>query len=412
MKRRVVVTGLGAVTPIGNTVEEFWTGIRNGKVGIGEITKFDTTDYKVKLAAEVKDFSVKERIDAKSARRMAAFSQYACAAAKEAYEASGLAIEKEDPFRAGVIIGSGIGSLEEVEKAYEKILTKGPSRCNPLMIPLMISNMAAGNVSIQLGFRGKCSNVVTACASGTHCIGDAFRAIQYGDAEMMLAGGTESCICPTGVTGFMKLTALSEASDPLRASIPFDKDRQGFVLGEGTGVVMLEELEHARARGAKIYAELAGYGATGDAYHITSPAEDGSGAAKAMTLAMEEGGICPSQVDYINAHGTSTHHNDLYETRAIRMALKEAADQVVVNSTKSMIGHLLGAAGGVEFVTCVKSIEDGYIHQTMGTKEPGEGCDLNYAIGAPVEKELNYVLTNSLGFGGHNASLLLKKFDR
>lgn len=412
MKRRVVVTGLGAVTPIGNTVEEFWTGIRNGKVGIGEITKFDTTDYKVKLAAEVKDFSVKERIDAKSARRMAAFSQYACAAAKEAYEDSGLAIEKEDPFRAGVIIGSGIGSLEEVEKAYEKILTKGPSRCNPLMIPLMISNMAAGNVSIQLGFRGKCSNVVTACASGTHCIGDAFRAIQYGDAEMMLAGGTESCICPTGVTGFMNLTALSEASDPLRASIPFDKDRQGFVLGEGTGVVMLEELEHARARGAKIYAELAGYGATGDAYHITSPAEDGSGAAKAMTLAMEEGGICPSQVDYINAHGTSTHHNDLYETRAIRMALKEAADKVVVNSTKSMIGHLLGAAGGVEFVTCVKSIEDGYIHQTMGTKEPGEGCDLNYAIGAPVEKELNYVLTNSLGFGGHNASLLLKKFDR
>lgn len=412
MKRRVVVTGLGAVTPIGNAVEEFWTGIRNGKVGIGEITKFDTTDYKVKLAAEVKDFSVKERIDAKSARRMAAFSQYACAAAKEAYEDSGLAIEKEDPFRAGVIIGSGIGSLEEVEKAYEKILTKGPSRCNPLMIPLMISNMAAGNVSIQLGFRGKCSNVVTACASGTHCIGDAFRAIQYGDAEMMLAGGTESCICPTGVTGFMNLTALSEASDPLRASIPFDKDRQGFVLGEGAGVVMLEELEHARARGAKIYAEVAGYGATGDAYHITSPAEDGSGAAKAMTLAMEEGGICPSQVDYINAHGTSTHHNDLYETRAIRMALKEAADQVVVNSTKSMIGHLLGAAGGVEFVTCVKSIEDGYIHQTMGTKEPGEGCDLNYAIGAPVEKELNYVLTNSLGFGGHNASLLLKKFDR
>lgn len=412
MKRRVVVTGLGAVTPIGNTVEEFWTGIRNGKVGIGEITKFDTTDYKVKLAAEVKDFSVKERIDAKSARRMAAFSQYACAAAKEAYEDSGLAIEKEDSFRAGVIIGSGIGSLEEVEKAYEKILTKGPSRCNPLMIPLMISNMAAGNVSIQLGFRGKCSNVVTACASGTHCIGDAFRAIQYGDAEMMLAGGTESCICPTGVTGFMNLTALSEASDPLRASIPFDKDRQGFVLGEGAGVVMLEELEHARARGAKIYAEVAGYGATGDAYHITSPAEDGSGAAKAMTLAMEEGGVCPSQVDYINAHGTSTHHNDLYETRAIRMALKEAADQVVVNSTKSMIGHLLGAAGGVEFVTCVKSIEDGYIHQTMGTKEPGEGCDLNYAIGVPVEKELNYVLTNSLGFGGHNASLLLKKFDR
>lgn len=411
MKRRVVVTGLGAVTPIGNTVEEFWTGIKNGKVGIGKITRFDTKDYKIKLAAEVKGFSAKERLDAKSARRMATFSQFACAAAKEAYEDSGIEIEKEDPFRAGVIIGSGIGSLEEVEKAYEKILTKGPSRCNPLMIPLMISNMAAGNVSIQLGFKGKCSNVVTACASGTHCIGDAFRAIQYGDAEMMLAGGTESCICPTGVTGFMNLTALSESDDPLRASIPFDKDRQGFVLGEGAGVVMLEKLEHAKKRGAKIYAEVMGYGATGDAYHITSPAEDGSGAAKAMSLAMEEGGICPSQVDYINAHGTSTHHNDLFETRAIRMALGEAADKVIVNSTKSMIGHLLGAAGGVEFVTCVKSIEDGYIHQTMGTKESGEGCDLNYAIGAPIEKELNYVLTNSLGFGGHNATLLLKKFD-
>ena len=353
MKRRVVVTGLGAVTPIGNTVEEFWTGIKNGKVGIGKITRFDTKDYKIKLAAEVKGFSAKERLDAKSARRMATFSQFACAAAKEAYEDSGIEIEKEDPFRAGVIIGSGIGSLEEVEKAYEKILTKGPSRCNPLMIPLMISNMAAGNVSIQLGFKGKCSNVVTACASGTHCIGDAFRAIQYGDAEMMLAGGTESCICPTGVTGFMNLTALSESDDPLRASIPFDKDRQGFVLGEGAGVVMLEELEHAKKRGAKIYAEVIGYGATGDAYHITSPAEDGSGAAKAMSLAIEEGGICPSQVDYINAHGTSTHHNDLFETRAIRMALGEAADQVIVNSTKSMIGHLLGAAGGVEFVTCL-----------------------------------------------------------
>lgn len=410
MKRRVVVTGLGAVTPIGNTVEEFWTGIRNGTVGISEITRFDTEGYKVKLAAEVKAFSAKERLDARSARRMATFSQYACAAAKEAYEDSGLDIEKEDPFRAGVIIGSGIGSLEEIEKAYGKILTKGPSRCNPLMIPLMISNMAAGNVSILLGFKGKCSNVVTACASGTHCIGDAFRAIQYGDAEVMLAGGTESCICPTGVTGFMNLTALSESDDPLQASLPFDRDRKGFVLGEGAGVVMLEELEHARKRGARIYAEVTGYGATGDAYHITSPAEDGSGAAKAMELAMEEGGIGPFQVDYINAHGTGTHHNDLFETRAIRMALGEAADQVVVNSTKSMIGHLLGAAGGVEFVACVKTIQDGYIHQTMGTKNPGEGCDLNYAIGAPVEKEVHYVLTNSLGFGGHNATLLLKKY--
>ena len=411
MKRRVVVTGLGAVTPIGNTVASFWEGIKEGKVGIGEITKFDTTDYKVKLAAEVKGFVAKERMDVKSAKRMETFAQYAVAAAKEAYEDSGLDIAKEDAFRAGVIVGSGIGSLETVEREYKKIEEKGPGRVHPLMVPLMISNMAAGNISIQLGFRGKCTNVVTACASGTNCIGDAFRAIQYGDADMMLAGGAESCICPTGVAGFTGLTALSASTDPMRASIPFDKDRDGFVLGEGAGVVMLEELEHAKARGAKIYAELAGYGATGDAYHITSPAEDGSGAAKAMTLAMEEGGVKPSQIDYINAHGTSTHHNDLFETRAIHVAMGEAAKDVVVNSTKSMIGHLLGAAGGVEFITCVKSIEEGFIHQTVGMKEADPECDLNYAIGAPVEKEVNYVLTNSLGFGGHNATLLLKKYE-
>ena len=411
MKRRVVVTGLGAVTPIGNTVEEFWAGIRAGKVGIGEITRFDTTDYKVKVAAEVKDFVAKERMDFKAARRMEPFSQYAVAAALEAYEDSGLDISKEDPFRAGVIVGSGIGSLQEVEREYEKILSRGPSRVNPLMVPLMISNMAAGNISIQLGFKGKCTSVVTACATGTNCIGDALRAIQYGDADIMLAGGTESCICPTGVAGFTSLTALSTGTDPMRASIPFDKDRNGFVLGEGAGVVILEELEHAKNRGAKIYAELCGYGATGDAYHITSPAEDGSGAAKAMTLAMEEGGVTPAEVDYINAHGTSTHHNDLFETRAIKAAFGEAAGDVVINSTKSMIGHRLGAAGGVEFITCVKTIQDGFIHQTMGTKEADEECDLNYAIGAPVEKEVRCALTNSLGFGGHNATLLLKKYE-
>ena len=411
MKRRVVVTGLGAVTPIGNTTEEFWQGIKEGKVGIGEITRFDTIDYKVKVAAEVKGFVAKERMDMKAAKRMETFSQYAVAAAREAYEDSGLDIEKEDPFRAGVIVGSGIGSLETVEREYTKIQTKGPGRVHPLMVPLMISNMAAGNISIQLGFRGKCTNVVTACATGTNCIGDAFRAIQYGDADIMIAGGTESCICPTGVAGFTALTALSTSTDPMRASIPFDKDRDGFVLGEGAGVVMLEELEHAKARGAKIYAELAGYGATGDAYHITSPAEDGSGAAKAMTLAMEEGGVEPSRIDYINAHGTSTHHNDLFETRAIHLAMGDEAKNVVVNSTKSMIGHLLGAAGGVEFITCVKTIEEGFIHQTVGTKEADPECDLNYAIGAPVEKEVKYALTNSLGFGGHNATLLLKKYE-
>ncbi|MGN1166503.1 MAG: beta-ketoacyl-ACP synthase II [Lachnospiraceae bacterium] len=411
MKRRVVVTGLGAVTPIGNTVEEFWNGIKEGKVGIGEITKFDTTDYKVKVAAEVKDFVAKDHMDTKAAKRMEPFSQYAVAAALEAFEDSGLDMEKEDPFRAGVIVGSGIGSLETVEREYAKIQTKGPGRVHPLMVPLMISNMAAGNISIQLGFRGKCTNVVTACATGTNCIGDAFRAIQYGDADIMIAGGTESCICQTGVAGFTALTALSTSEDPMRASIPFDKDRNGFVLGEGAGVVILEELEHAKARGAKIYAELAGYGATGDAYHITSPAEDGSGAAKAMTLAMEEGNVTPDQIDYINAHGTSTHHNDLFETRAIHVAMGEAAKDVVVNSTKSMIGHLLGAAGGVEFITCVKTIQEGFIHQTVGTTEVDPECDLNYAIGAPVEKDVNYVLTNSLGFGGHNATLLLKKYE-
>lgn len=412
MKRRVVVTGLGAVTPIGNTVEEFWMGIKEGKVGIGEITKFDTTDYKVKIAAEVKDFVAKERMDFKAAKRMEPFSQYAVAAAKEACEDAEFDITKEDPFRAGVIIGSGIGSLQEVEKEYDKIKTRGPGRVNPLMVPLMISNMAAGNVSIQLGFRGKCTNVVTACASGTNCIGDAFRAIQYGDADVMVAGGTESCICPTGVAGFTSLTALSTSTDPMRASIPFDKNRDGFVLGEGAGVVFLEELEHAKKRGAKIYAEIAGYGATGDAYHITSPAEDGSGAAKAMELAMEEGNVTPEQIDYINAHGTSTHHNDLFETRAIKLALgDEAAKNVVVNSTKSMIGHLLGAAGGVECVVCVKTIQDGFIHQTVGTTETDEECDLDYAVGAPVEKDVNYVLTNSLGFGGHNATLLLKRYE-
>ena len=411
MKRRVVVTGLGAVTPIGNTVEEFWQNIKDGTVGIGEITRFDATDYKVKLDAEVKNFDATQRMDKKAAKRMERFSQYAVAAAKEALEDSGICMEKEDAFRAGVIVGSGIGSLSIVESEYEKILDGKVNRVNPLMVPRMISNMAAGNISIQLGLRGKCTNVVTACASGTHCIGDAFRAIQYDDADIMFAGGTESCICPTGIAGFQALTALTKETDPLRASIPFDKERDGFVLGEGAGVVVLEELEHAKNRGAHIYAEVVGYGATGDAFHITSPCEDGSGAAKAMELAMKEADVLPTQIDYINAHGTGTHHNDLYETRAIKLALGEDAYHTVINSTKSIIGHLLGAAGGVEFVVCAKSIEENYIHQTMGTKEPDEECDLNYAIGAPVEKEVNYVLTNSLGFGGHNATLLLKKYE-
>ena len=411
MKRRVVVTGLGAVTPVGNTVEEFWSSVREGKVGIGPITKFDTSEYKVKLAAEVKGFSAKERMDFKAAKRMEPFAQYAVAAAKEAFEDAKIDMSQENPYRAGVIVGSGIGSLQAVETNYEKILQKGPSRVNPLMVPLMISNMAAGNISIRLGLRGKCTNVATACASGSHCIGDAFRAIQYGDADIMVAGGAESAISPTGLAGFTALTALSTSEDPTCASRPFDKDRDGFVLGEGAGIIVLEELEHAKARGAKIYAELAGYGATADAWHITSPAEDGEGAAMAMKLAMREAGVRAEQIDYINAHGTSTHHNDLFETIAIKSALGDAAKDVVVNSTKSMIGHLLGAAGGVEFVTIVKSVEEGFIHQTVGTENVDEECDLNYAVGAPVEKEIRYAMSNSLGFGGHNATLLIKKYE-
>ena len=411
MKRRVVITGMGAVTPIGNTAEAFWNSVKEGKNGIGEITKFDTTDYKVKIAAEVKGFVAKERMDFKASKRMETFSQYAVAAAKEACEDAGFRIENEDPYRCGVIIGSGVGSLQQVEKACATIEQKGPGRVAPLLVPLMISNMAAGNVSIQLGLKGKCTNVVTACATGTNCIGDALRAVQYGDADVMFAGGTESCICPTAVAGFTGLTALTTANDPARASIPFDKDRGGFVLGEGAGVVVLEELEHAKARGAKIYAELVGYGATGDAFHITSPAEEGSGAAKAMELAMEEAGIEPSDVQYINAHGTGTHHNDLFETYAIKKAFGDAAYELVINSTKSMIGHLLGAAGAVECIAAVKAIQEGFIHQTIGTTVTDEECDLNYAVGAPVEKEIRYAISNSLGFGGHNASLLIKKYE-
>ena len=409
--RRVVVTGMGAVTPIGIGVEAFWENVKKKTLGFGEITRFDTTDYKVHIAAEVKDFAGKNYMDFKAAKRMELFCQYAVAAAKEAFEQAGLDMEKEDPFRVGCSIGSGIGSLQAAETACHKIAEKGPSRVNPLLVPLMISNMAAGNVSIQLGLKGKSLNVVTACATGTHSIGEAYRSIQCGDADVMLAGGTEASICPVGVAGFTALTALSTVDDPEKCSLPFDKNRSGFVMGEGSGVVVLEELEHARQRGAKILAEVVGYGATSDAYHITSPAEDGSGAAKAMELALEEAGVKKEELMYINAHGTGTHHNDLFETRAIKLAFGEAAKNVCINSTKSMTGHLLGAAGGVEFVVCAKSVEEGYIHQTMGTKETDEECDLDYTIGAPKEKDVVYAMSNSLGFGGHNASILIKKYE-
>lgn len=410
-KRRVVVTGMGIVSPIGNSVDTFWENVKKQTVGIKKIDRFDVTDFKTKLAAQVDDFDPSQFMDAKAARRMELFSQYAVAATKQALDQSGMDLEKEDLNRFGVCVGSGIGSLQSMENAHTKLVEKGPRRIPPMLVPLMITNMAAGNVSIQFGLKGKCTNIVTACATGTHSIGEAARYIQYGDADMMVAGGTEAAVCPIGVGGFAALTALTSAEDPKRASIPFDKERSGFVMGEGAGVVVLEEYEHAKARGAKILAEVVGYGATSDAFHITSPAEDGEGAARAMSLAVEEAGIKPEQVDYINAHGTSTHHNDLFETMAIKKTFGEHAYELNVNSTKSMIGHCLGAAGAIEFIVCVKSVMENYIHATVGYEVPDEECDLNYTKEPCTDKIVNYALSNSLGFGGHNASLLVKKFE-
>lgn len=409
MKRRVVVTGLGAITPIGNSVEEFWDGIKQGKIGFGPITYFDTTDYKCKLAAEVKDFNPEEYMDKKTARRMEKFCQYAVAAAGEAIKDAALDMEKEDPYMVGCAIGSGVGSLQAMEREYTRLKDRGPSKVSPMLVPLMITNMAAGNVSIMYNLKGKSINVVTACATGTNSIGEAFRTIQYGDADVMVAGGTEGSIAEIGVAGFASLTALSTSEDPARCSIPFDKDRDGFVMGEGAGVVILEELEHAKKRGARIYAEVLGYGCSSDAYHITSPAEDGMGAATAMTNAVKDANIDMNQISYINAHGTSTHYNDLFETRAIKAAFGDHAKDIKINSTKSMIGHLLGAAGAVEFITCVKEVEENYIHETVGLNECEEEMDLDYCKMSSNE-EVNYALSNSLGFGGHNASLVIGKY--
>ena len=409
--RRVVVTGMGAVTPLGNTVEEFWANIKAGKVGIGPITKFDTTEYRAKVAGEVKDFKPDEYMDFKTAKRMEPFSQYAAAAALMAVKDSGVEIEKEDAYRCGVIVGCGVGSMQATEREHKRLLDFGPNKIGPLYIPLMISNMAAGNIAIVTGFKGKNIDVVTACASGTNSIGEAFRSIQNNEADVILAGGTEAAICPMGVAGFCALKALSFSEDPMKASIPFDKNRDGFVLGEGAGVIVLEEYEHAKARGAKIYAEMVGYGATCDAYHITSPEESGIGAAHAMMAAIADAGIEPSEVDYINAHGTSTHHNDLFETRAIKTALGDAAKNVKINSTKSMTGHLLGAAGAIEAIVLAKSVQEGFIHQTMGSSETEEEMDLNYCFGTSYEQDVKYAMSNSLGFGGHNASIIMKHFE-
>ena len=411
MKERVVVTGMGVITPIGNSVEEFWSGVKEGKTGFDKITYFDTEGYRASLAAQVKGFNAADYMDRKTAKRMELFCQYAVAASKEAIENAGLDMEKEDPFRGGVCVSSSIGSLQIMEKEEKRLIEKGAGRVAPLLVPMMISNMASGNVSIAFGCRGKSLNVVTACATGSHSIGEAYRSIQAGEVDVMIAGGAEAAICPIGIAGFSSLTALTSSDDPKRASIPFDKERSGFVMGEGAGVVVLESLSHAKARGAKILAEVAGYGATSDAFHITSPCEDGSGAAKSMELAMAEAGVTPKEVSYINAHGTSTHHNDLFETRAIKLAFGDEAYRVPVSSTKSMVGHLLGAAGAVEFITCVKSIEDSYIHPTVGYKVKDEECDLNYVPGEGIHGEVRVALSNSLGFGGHNATLAVKKFE-
>lgn len=410
MSRRVVITGLGAITPIGNNVDDFYAGIKEGRIGFDNISRFDITDFRVKIAAEVKDFAPENYMDKKAARRMEPFCQYAVAAAGEAIKDSGLEIEKEDPFMVGCAISSGVGSLQLFEKEHTRQLEKGGDKVAPLFIPMFISNMAAGNVSITYGLKGKNINVVTACASGTNSVGEAFRTIQYGDADVMLAGGSEASITPMGIAGFSSLNALSVSDDKTRCSIPFDKDRNGFVMGEGAAILVLEELEHALKRGAKIYAEVVGYGCSADAYHITSPDETGEGAARAMLNACNDAKVPTDDIDYINAHGTSTHHNDLFETKAIKLTFGEHAYDIMINSTKSMTGHLLGAAGAIELVACAKELEDGFVHATVGLKETEEEMDLDYCKESR-NADIRYALSNSLGFGGHNACVLLKKWS-
>ena len=411
MDRRVVVTGMGAVTPLGCTVDTFWEGLKNGKCGIDLIQKFDTTDFKVKVGAEVKDFDPELYMSKKDVKRNDPYAVYALAAAVQAFDDSGLDMEKEDAAKVGVIVGSGIGGLMTMQEQVIRLHEKGPSRVSPLFIPMTISNMAAGNIAIRLGAKGVCENIVTACATGTNCIGTAFRDIKHGYLDACIAGGAEASISEIGVAGFTNLTALSTTEDPKDACKPFDKDRNGFVMGDGSGILILEELEHAKARGAKIYGEIVGYGATGDAYHMTAPCPDGDGAARAIRLAMDEAGITPEQVDYINAHGTSTKYNDLFETRAIKLAFGDSAYKVHINSTKSMIGHMFAGGGAVELITCVKSINEGYIHPTVGLLEDDPECDLDYTKGEGIHTPVHIAISNSLGFGGHNATVLVKEYQ-
>lgn len=411
MNNRVVITGMGAITPIGNDVASYWDGLIEGKNGVDFITHFDTEKFKVKVAAEVKNFIPENYMDRKEAKRMDRYCQFAMAAAKEAIENSGLDLENENKYRMGVLIGSGIGGLATIEKEVKTLVEKGPNRVSPLFIPMAISNMAAGNVAIKYGAKGICSCVVTACASGTNAIGDAFHLIRNGVSDVMITGGAEGSITELALAGFTNLTALSNSNDPDRASTPFDKERSGFVMGEGAGIVILESLEHALNRGAKIYAEVVGYGATGDAYHMTSPAPDGEGGARAMQLAIEDAGIDKSDISYINAHGTSTPLNDKFETAAIKAVFGEQAYNVPVSSTKSMTGHLLGAAGAIEAIACAKALEEGIIPPTIGYSNPDPDCDLDCVPNKARKAELQYALSNSLGFGGHNATIILKKWN-
>ena len=411
MKRRVVITGMGAVSPIGNTAEEMWQSAREGRCGIGPITHFDTTNHKVKLAGEVKDLDFTPYLDKKELRRMDLFSQYAMVAAIQAWRDSGLDYEKIDPTRFGVDISSGIGGINTIETEYERGREKGFDRVSPFFVPMDISNLAAGNVAIKLGAKGMCTCVVTACAGGSNAIGDAFRMIRDGYQELMLAGGSEAAVTKLAIGGFTSMKALCESDDPTRASIPFDAERSGFVMGEGAGVLMLEEYEHARARGAKIYAEIVGYGATCDAYHITSPAPGGEGGARAMVEAVKDAGIQPEDIDYINAHGTSTSLNDKFETAAVKAAFGDHAYKLAMSSTKSMTGHLLGAAGAIEAIITARALQDGFIPATINSRPPDPECDLDIVPNEGRKAELRYAMSNSLGFGGHNASLVLKKYE-
>ena len=411
MERRVVITGLGAITPIGNNVQEFWEGLKNSKCGIDEITLFDTTNYKVKLAAEVKQYNPEDYFDRKQAKRLERFTQFSVIASREAIKDSGITKENTDMERVGVIVGSGIGGLRTIELENEKLQTKGPDRVSPMYIPMAISNMAAGNIAIEIGAKGESEAIVTACASATHAIGQSYRMIKHGYEDVIVAGGSESAITPSGIAGFTNMKALSVSADKNRASIPFDKERNGFVMGEGAGILVLEELEHAKKRGAKIYAEVIGYGATSDSYHITSPAPNGEGGAKAMIKAIQDANIKQEQIDYINVHGTSTPLNDSCETAAIKTALGEVAKTVKISSTKGNTGHLLGAAGGIEAIACVKAMEDSFIPPTINYKVPDEECDLNIVPNEGIKQKVNITISNSLGFGGHNSTIILKKYE-